>query len=285
VLALGVSALWAWLIDRGDSTETAALSAPTARAPLAAGSATAPDVTGTEAIGRIVLDFAHGALRVHPGEPGEPTRVEATYDTKVYTLTDDLSADETDFWVYTVRFRRSAPMLVSMFHDLMGGEDPIVDVYLSPDDPIEVVFDVEQAGVEADLAGLWITDLTAEARQAGGRIAFEEPLHAPMRTLKVATRMGGFELVDVANAAPRGIDIRCRLGGVELDMEGPWDADVDVRVDVTMGGVDVTLPDDARVLGLDTRRGTDRMRRGDPERPVPTVRFDVSARMGGVDAR
>jgi hypothetical protein len=283
LLAVGISAFWAWRIQKGESVEDASLSAP--HAPHEVTASAAGEETQAGPVGRIVLGVSDAGLRIHPGVPGEPTRIETTFDEKVYHLEERVERGEAGFWVYTVRFHRSAPVLVSLFHQLMGGEEALVDVYLSPDEPIELELNVEQAGVDAELAGLWITRLSASARQAGGRVGFAEPLRAPMEMLDVRTAMGGFELVQVANASPRALALRCRMGGVELDLDGTWAQDLDVDVDVLMGGIEVALPSEVDVEGLEDAPDRDRLRVERPEVLGPTLRFNVKARMGGVDVR
>lgn len=289
VLAAGISAIWAWSIHRGESTENAVLTGPSAhegapRAPLPPGLDELPSARrmAEHPVGRIVLELGQGEFHLRPGRPGEPTRVESTYDTKLYVLEEKVTQEDS-LWVFTVRFERTAPALVSLFSSLMGGDDPVVDVYISPDEPVELDIRAEQGGVEAELGGLWITSARVSFDQGGGEISIDEPLRAPMDTFRLKSRMGGFELAGIANASPRVVDVQCSFGGAELDFDGDWRYDADIHIDVSMGGVDIALPRDVDVEGLSVS-GDRRLGDARTEIPRPTLRFDVSARMGGVDA-
>ena len=87
-------------------------------------------------------------------------------------------------------------------------------------------------------------------------------------------------LLSFLGAAHHGVDADV---GADLDLDGDWAQDVDVTIDVMMGGVEVDLPDDVRAVGLDDVEGGSRIPRGDAEMPERTMRFDVNARMGGIE--
>jgi hypothetical protein len=276
---IGGAAIWAWSI--GDETVKETEFTESGGEPIRFPEPD-PSAPTTSAHGRVELDLAHGGFRILAGLPGEPTEVVARYDSKMYRLEESLDTSRTP-WVYTVRFRRKTPVLVALFRGMRGGEEPRVDVFLSPDEPLELIASVKQGGIEAELGGLWLTKADLDFKQGGGEIVFDEPLRAPMDEFHLTSDMGGFEVHGLAHASPRRLDVKCRMGGAELDLDGDWAQDVDVTIDVTMGGVEVDLPADVRAIGLDGVEGGSRVSRGDPEIPERTMRFDVNARMGGIE--
>jgi hypothetical protein len=259
----------------GSEVESAASgrAAPEAAPPLAALPA---------APGRVILDLAQGEFEVRPADPGESVRVEARYDENSAVLEDDFQVLPDSTWVYRVRYRQRSRGFTGMLRALMGGNrGAYVHVFLPPDVPIALELHVSQGDCETHLGGLWLTDLDVRATQGGVMVRVKEPLHAPLEQATFKLTMGGLETKGLANLAPRSLDVQTTMGGAEIDLRGDWLSDAAIRLSVTMGGIEVRLPEGVDVRGL--AAGDHHLESATPEVRRPVLRFSVSENMGEVE--
>ncbi len=280
ILIVGITALIAWNRVGDRQIEDRELT------PLAVDSPVKQQ-TGTRNMilagsGRVVLDLAQGDFRIHPAKPGEGLSVKARYDSEVYQLEDNFESLPDSSWVYRVRFYRTVSWLQALFQELLGGgSDTRVHVYLPPDIPIFLEIIVEEGGFEAELGGLWITAADISFKKGGFSLSVDEPLREPMAQLSIHGTMGGFEAMRLGNASPQVLDVECTMGGADIDLRGQWVQDSDIRLAVTMGGMDVRVPDGVEVQGL-TAAGHG-LRPENPEIQLPVLRFSVSESMGEIE--
>jgi hypothetical protein len=225
--------------------------------------------------GRLVVDVAQGGFTIEPGGAGEGVQVEARYDTSMYALSEDLV--ETDStWVYTLRLRRTTSGLAAIVKQIISGgsgEDNELLVFLPPDMPIALEVTVKQGGFEAELGTCWITTADISYAMGGFNLSFDEPLREPMQRLAVAGSMGGFEAKRLGNASPRTISVATSMGGANLDLRGMWRQDCDLRLESSMGGMEVRLPEGVRVEGLADPDSAGALQR-ETEVALPVLRFD-----------
>ena len=232
--------------------------------------------------GRVILDLAHGEFTLEPADPGEGLSVEARYDVTAFELADAFESLPDSTWIYRVGFRRTISGLQAMIRALLGGStETRVSVFLPPEVPIELEIHVEEGGFEAELGGLWITAADAHFAKGGFSLDVDEPLREPMERLAIRGRMGGFEAVRLGNASPRELVVDCGMGGADVDLRGAWARDCDIRLAIRMGGMSVAVPEDVELEGM--APGGRRLRRADPEVPVPVLRLDVSESMGEIE--
>ncbi len=232
--------------------------------------------------GTVILDLSQTELRVEPGDPGEPIRVEARFDSKSYALTE--SYDEGDAqagWTYQVGFERtSRSAWVTAIKELLGGTRPRVVVHLPLDVPFDLELTVTQGGGEVELGGLWLTNADITFLQGGGELAISQPLRAPAERVRIDFSMGGGEISGLGNASPRQLDIDISMGGGEIDLRGAWSRDAQINISQSMGGAAVRLPRGVEIRGIARRGlappGTDEVKR-------PVLSFDVSSRFGELE--
>lgn len=234
--------------------------------------------------GRLVLDIGQGEFQVSPAPPGAGLSLRARYDAEVHELTDEFVVNPDSSWSYTLHFHQTMPGLQALFRAIMGGStDARVEVFMPPESPIELEILMREGGFEAELGGLWLTSADIDFARGGFSLDVHEPLVEPMDSFVIKGRMGGFDIRRLGNASPRLLDIDTSMGGASVDLEGAWRGDADIRLKSSMGGVDVRLPDDVVVEGVEAPRN-DRLLR-ERETPVPVLRFDVQFKMGEIEIR
>ncbi len=229
--------------------------------------------------GRVVLDLSDADFHISPGVPGEPARVEATYDLDSYKLEETLEQGEDGTWVYAVRFHREGSWsIIGILSEMISGHSPRVTLILPPDSPIALDLDLHHGGARIDLGGLWLTSADFGVSMGGFDVRFSEPLREPIERLSIDASMGGAVFGFIGNASPRALEVSHRMGGMELDLRGRWSADARIEVSSSMGGAVVRLPLDVGIDGLDS---AGRNRTG-PE-GAPTLTFVVDTEMGELE--
>jgi hypothetical protein len=277
------------VLNRGDDeyvedqvigTDSAEATAPLENSQAAPPAGDKPDAGQ----GWLILELGQGEFELHPGQPGDGVVVKANYDASIYELEQYSHTWADSSWVYHVRFQRTITGLQAILREIMGGsEGSQLHIYVPPDLPIELNVLVKEGGLDADLGGLWLTDVDLRFNKGGIMLDVSEPLHQPLNSLMIRGRMGGGEISHVGNASPRVLDVSCGMGGVELDLRGAWSNDCDARLKVTMGGMDVQVPDNIELE--DASAAGDTIRRTDGEITRPVLRLRQEAKMGEIDVR
>ncbi len=266
--------------DRMISSENAVADAPAIK------SNAAPDSDDKPAAGQgwLILELAQGEFELHPGEPGAGVVVKANYDSSVYELQEYNHTWADSAWVYHVRFRRTITGVQALIREIMGGNHAArLHIYVPPDLPVELNVLVKEGGMEAELGGLWLTDIDLRFSKGGISLSIDEPLQHPVETMVVQGRMGGADISGVGNASPSVLDVKCAMGGAALDLSGAWVRDCDARVSITMGGMDVSVPNNIEWENSgDTGGG---LRRTDAEVGLPVLRLQQKSSMGEIEVR
>ena len=242
---------------------------------LAADMPGSADSPGGPAAGRVLLDLSSAEFRIEPGEPGEPIRVEGSFDRSRYALEESFESAEGGSWEYTVRFRRvGGSGLITALSEFMGGARPRVTVRLPPDHPMALDIELKRGGLEADLGGLWLTQADLDLAMGGSQVRFDTPLRQPMGRLAIKGRMGGGSFEKIGNASPSILEVGFEMGGMNLDLGGDWANDAEISIKASMGGGSVRLPRGVSCEGLPEDAGE--CEAAGPQ--SPTLSFTISAR-------
>jgi len=227
--------------------------------------------------GHVILHLSQGEFEIKPAPPGEPLRVEATYDTQSFELQESIDKEAASGWNYRVDFRQTSSSLLSPLKLLMGGSRPRVRILLPVDVPISLEAHMSEGGSEVELGGLWLTTADINFMRGGLELAFRTPLHQPMERLFIDCSMGGIKLSSLGNASPRLLKVDHSMGGLDLDLRGQWVQDANISITSSMGGGKVYLPRDVVIERVGAGRP---LLKDDTEVKPPTLKLSVSSRMG-----
>ncbi|MCG8459807.1 MAG: hypothetical protein MI919_26300 [Holophagales bacterium] len=170
-------------------------------------------------VGTLELDLSMGDFEIRPGEPGEPLRVSADYDSNVFELKESYS--ETDGrWTYRVEFGGQGGFLGMLFRG--GGENVgnRVEIVVPREQPVRIVGDIGLGESKVDLTGLWIEDFDVEYGPGEHFVEVREPLAVPMRSFRSDSSMGEMEIRGLGDASPARVQVDHGMGDLFLDLQG-----------------------------------------------------------------
>ncbi len=266
--------------DQVLNSETSTSTEPLADAQVATTTADKPDAGH----GWLILELGQGEFEIHPGKPGAGVVVKANYDASTYELEEYSHTWADSAWVYQVRFRRTISGLQALLGDIMGhNQTAKLHVFVPPDLPVELKVLVSEGGLEAELGGLWLTDMDLRYHKGGIQLSIDQPLREPLGTLAIHGRMGGGDISGLGNASPQILDVTCTMGGMALGLGGTWVGDCDANISLAMGGMDVNVPDSITLeLDGESKSG---MTRTDVEVQLPVLRVRQQVKMGEIEIR
>ena len=244
------------------------------------GEAPPPELVPAGARGKVFLELSHAEFVVVPGEPGDELRVSAKYDKKVYELEETLETHEDSTWTYHVKFHQTGGGILTALKELFGGTQPEVRIVLPPDVLLDLDARMQQGGMTLDLGGLWLRRADFNFQQGGFELSVSEPLREPMDTLSIDGSMGGFATSSLGNASPRRLECDFNMGGMMLDLRGPWAQDAEISITQSMGGGAIRLPRNVILQGIPGRHSEVP---ADAELKPPTLKFTVSSSMGELE--
>jgi hypothetical protein len=125
-------------------------------------------------------------------------------------------------------------------------------VRLPVDAPLDLKLVQRNGGAIVDLSGLHLRTAEFDAGGALLKIDADLPLQGEFERLTVKGGQGGLVVESLNLMQPQRIDIDFRMGQTQLDFRGPWAADTDVNLELSMVDVIVRLPRNARITGLET---------------------------------
>jgi hypothetical protein len=228
--------------------------------------------------GLIVLDFASGEFAVEAAKPGEPLRVEATFDSKSYEL-DEQRTEGDAGWTYRLIFRQTRTFNLGGLRRLFGGRPPKVTVFLPRDVPFALDATLEDGPSEVDLGGLWLTESDLTFRKGALMLDVSEPLAVPAESFTVNGKMGACIAKKLGNTSARELTLHHGMGALVADLTGEWLNDATVDIQLAMGGGQVRLPRGVNIRGLSDPFAQHNVE-SDSDNPRPTLDMTVHFDMG-----
>lgn len=196
---------------------------------------------------RVKLDLAEGSFRILRGEPGEGIRIEADYDSGVYSLEQEHRPGAGGSEEVLIRFRSKYSILRRLL--TMGAVEPDnrIKIYLPPDIPMSIEGRVRMGESKLDLTGLAITGVDLSLEMGEHDLIFDEPNPLGMEELRVYISKGEFNLKRLGNAGFRTASIQGSMGEANIDLTGTYRADALVHTRFRMGEMTITVPEDIHV--------------------------------------
>lgn len=138
---------------------------------------------------------------------------------------------------------------------VMGGirEAGSLDIGLSTEIPADLKLEVGAAEVNMDLGGIPLTSLEIETGASSTDITFDSPNPVRMANLEMSAGAAEFKARGLGNARFDVLHFEGAVGEVTLDFTGEWDHDARAEIELGLGALEITFPED---LGVRLRKDT-----------------------------
>jgi hypothetical protein len=158
---------------------------------------------------------------------------------------------------------------------------------LAPAMPLDLDLDLGAAEADLDLTGLTVERLRVSSGATETRVRFGAPNPVPLRELSITSGAADVRVEGLGDANADRVRVKCAVGSVALDLGGSWPRDMDLTLDVAVGGTTIRVP-----RGVGVRVRLDKVlasfdsdgltRRGDS---YYSAGYDAAPRKVTVDAR
>jgi hypothetical protein len=118
---------------------------------------------------------------------------------------------------------------------------------LAPAVPVDLALELGAVEADLDLSGLRVGRLRVESGASEASVRFDTPNPERMRSLEFEVGAASLRATKLANANAPEVRVQAGVGNVDLDFGGQWTQDVDVSVQVALGGVKIRVPRDVGV--------------------------------------
>ncbi len=232
--------------------------------------------------GRVVLNLSNGDFQIRAAEPGQGLRMDVVYDDALFDMTQDFKTLPDSTWSFEVGFFRTSTGMRAFLQSVFSkGPSAKVTIYLPPEVPVELVGKISQGALEGDFGGLWLSSIDLELAKGGFVLDVSQPMREPVEHLRITSSMGGMEVDNLGNASPLNLNISCKMGGGQVNLDGAWRNDCNVDLAVKMGGISVLVPPEVKVLRGNEESGT--LAEANSEVEKPTLRFQVRQQYGEIE--
>jgi hypothetical protein len=97
------------------------------------------------------------------------------------------------------------------------------------------------------LSGLKLSQLDFESGVGGSKMSAYEPNPVSCESVRLKNGVGSIEAVGLGNLNFRELEFEGGVGGANLDFTGEWKQSADIRIQVGVGGVNLSIPRDLGV--------------------------------------
>lgn len=223
-----------------------------------------PDAGSTPV--RLRLESHTAGVSVKPGAAGGSIRVDADYDPRRHELRQD-GREVDGTMVLTVSLRPIGSKLMALMRAKLGGRPAKLRVSVPRDVALEIDGELIRSFAAIELGGMAVSRTRFDVKEGGVKVSFSEPLVRPMERFSITGDMGSISVSGLGNASPRETRLVQHLGALDIDLRGAWANDASVRILGAAAGGSLWLPDNASVVGLDTRHGVRLEETGELARP------------------
>lgn len=120
--------------------------------------------------------------------------------------------------------------------------------------PIDLELRLGAVEAELDLGGIRLDHLKVESGASEASVRFDAPNPERMRALTFAVGAASLRATRLANANADQIRVQAGVGSVDLDFGGQWSRDVELTLEMALGGATIRVPRDVAIQVDATRR-------------------------------
>jgi hypothetical protein len=188
---------------------------------------------------RVSIEFGAGRLTIRPIDKGLLYRLKLRYNKDYFEPVIDLSGNRLHLGVERIRkgFR-------GIFNWNSSGEGNEFDLELTREVPMDLHINFGAGSAELDLGGLALTGLEFNTGASESRIKVSAPNREQILKAQFNVGAADFQLEQLGNLNAEDIEINAGMGSFEISLDGSWQRDALISIDMGIGSLELHVPED-----------------------------------------
>ena len=197
---------------------------------------------------RVSIEFSAGRLTIRPIAEGLLYRLKLRYTEDYFEPVIDLSGNRLHLGVERIRkgFR-------GIFNWNSSGEGNEFDLELTREVPMDLHVSFGAGSAVLDLGGLALTGLEFNTGASESRIKVSAPNREQISKAQFNIGAADFQLEQLGSLNAEDIEINAGVGSLELSLDGSWQRDAVISIDMGIGSLELHVPED---LGFQLRKNS-----------------------------
>lgn len=188
---------------------------------------------------RVSIEFSAGRLAIRPVDEGLLYRLKLRYKKDYFEPVTDLSGNRLHLGVERIRkgFR-------GIFNWNSSGGGNEFDLELTREVPMDLHINFGAGSAELDLGGLALTGLEFNTGASESRIKVSAPNREQILKAQFNVGAADFQLEQLGNLNAEDIEINAGMGSFEISLDGSWQRDALISIDMGIGSLELHVPED-----------------------------------------
>ena len=191
---------------------------------------------------RVFVEYGAGHLKIGAADGGVLYRMNLRYDEDIFEPVSDFSGDRLHLGV------ESIGRGFNIGRNKQSGE---LDLEFARGIPMDMDLEFGAVRADIDFGGLALTDLDLSTGASQSTIDISEPNSVGMSTARFEIGAAEFEARHLGNLNAERIEVDAGVGQVTLWLNGRWQRDASVSIDMGLGALELRVPE---ALGLRLRK-------------------------------
>ena len=191
---------------------------------------------------RVFVEYGAGHLKIGAADGGVLYRMNLRYDEDIFEPVSDFSGDRLHLGV------ESIGRGFKIGRNKQSGE---LDLEFARGIPMDMDLEFGAVRADIDFGGLALTDLDLSTGASQSTIDISEPNSVGMSTARFEIGAAEFEARHLGNLNAERIEVDAGVGQVTLWLNGRWQRDASVSIDMGLGALELRVPEG---LGLRLRK-------------------------------
>ena len=191
---------------------------------------------------RVFVEYGAGHLKIGAADGGVLYRMNLRYDEDIFEPVSDFSGDRLHLGV------ESIGRGFNIGRNKQSGE---LDLEFARGIPMDMDLEFGAVRADIDFGGLALTDLDLSTGASQSTIDISEPNSVGMSTARFEIGAAEFEVRHLGNLNAERIEVDAGVGHVTLWLNGRWQRDASVSIDMGLGALELRVPEG---LGLRLRK-------------------------------
>ena len=183
---------------------------------------------------RVFVEYGAGHLKIGAADGGVLYRMNLRYDEDIFEPVSDFSGD---------RLHPGVESIGRGFNIGRNKQSGELDLEFARGIPMDMDLEFGAVRADIDFGGLALTDLDLSTGASQSTIDISEPNSVGMSTARFEIGAAEFEARHLGNLNAERIEVDAGVGQVTLWLNGRWQRDASVSIDMGLGALELRVPE------------------------------------------